>query len=368
MDLRAWIVEATTGDVVTRVTLTEKSRATSMLGGGPLQVEVVLPEYRAASGGRDASAVETILSLVTGGRHTLLLTDGTDVVGEWLMWTHERDHDALTVPVTGFEWEQYPQYRSNHQNFRYKNTDAGQIHRDALYDAYNTFQPGSAQMVVTPTPSFGKTMEMNTPVRTAYYSDIIEDVDALGVAEWRVVPTATFSGGVPRKVTRTVRYQKPVISSSHPDRLVKTADTRLGGNVIAFTRSHDYSRLIQSAFGWGAGKGGKQRFAMSQEFGWTARGYVATTRNFRFQGEYKNAQLQAKTDAALAAGQDPWETTVATLDTRRMGTLPRIGGVHDVVVQPSWTFPRGGSWRMRVGQITWTYGSPFVGVEMEEVA
>ncbi|UVY83789.1 hypothetical protein NLU66_16505 [Brachybacterium sp. NBEC-018] len=368
MDLRAWIVEATTGDVVTRVTLTEGSRATSLLGGGSLQAEVVLPEYCAASGGRDASAVETILSLVTGGRHTLLLTDGTDVVGEWLMWTHERDHDALTVPVTGFEWEQYPQYRSNHQNYRYKNVDAGTIHRNALHDAYNTFQPGSAQMVVTPTPSFGKTMEMNTPVRTAYYSDILEDIDALGIAEWRVIPTATFSGNVPQKVTRTVTYQKPVISSSHPDRLVKTADTRLGGNVIAFTRSHDYSRLIQSAFGWGAGKGGKQRFAMSQEFGWTARGYIATTRNFRFQGEYNNSQLQAKTDAALAAGQDPWETTVATLDTRRMGTLPRIGGVHDVTVQSSWTFPNGGSWRMRVGQITWTYGSPFVGVEMEEVA
>ena len=49
-----------------------------------------------------------------------------------------------------------------------------------------------------------------------------------------------------------------------------------------------------------------------------------------------------------------------------MGTLPRIGGVHDVIVGPSWTFPEGGSWRMRVGQITWTYGTPLVAVEMEE--
>ncbi|QCR53202.1 hypothetical protein C1N80_06150 [Brachybacterium sp. SGAir0954] len=367
MDLKAWIVEATTGDVVTQVLLTRGSSAESMIGGGSLRAEVILAGYTNSNGDRDSGAIATVLGLVTGGRHTLLLTDGTTVVGEWLMWTHERDHDAVTVPVTGFEWEKYPQYRSNHQNYRYKNVDAGTIHRNALFDAYNTFQPGSAQMVVTPAPSFGKTMEMNTPVRTAYYSDILEDIDALGIAEWRVVPTATWSSGVPVKVTRTVTYQKPIISSSHSDRLVKVGDGRRGGNIIAFTRSHDYSRLIQSAFGWGAGKGGKQRFAMSQEFSWTGRGYIATTRNFRFQGEYKNAQLQAKTDAALAAGQDPWETTQATLDTRRMGTLPRIGGVHDVTVQPSWTYPNGGSWRMRVGQITWTYGSPFVGVQMEEV-
>ena len=366
MALSAWIVEATTGDVVTQVTLTDSSTATSVLGGGALRAEIVLPGYRTADGGRDARVLEQVLSLATGGRHTLLLTDGTTVVGEWLMWTHVREHDALTVPVTGFEWEQYPRYRSNHRNFRYTDTDAGQIHRDALYDAYNTFQPGDAQMVVTPTPSFGRRMDMNTPVRTAYYSDILADVDALGAAEWRVVPTAIFSGGVPVKVTRTVTYQRPTISTPHPDRLVKMSDDR-GGNMTAFQRSHDYSRLIQSAFGWGAGKGAKQRFAMSQEFQWTGRGYIATTRNFRFQGEYTNAQLQVKTDAALASGQDPWEPSTATLDTRRMGTLPRIGGVHDVTVQPSWTFPDGGAWRMRIGQITWSYGTPLVAVEMEEV-
>lgn len=368
MDLRAWIVEATTGDVVTRVTLTNGSTATSELGGGTLRASLVMPEYRAKSGGRDLAATMTILSLVTGGRHTLLLTDGNDVVGEWLMWTHERDHDALTVPITGFEWEQYPKFRSVHHPYKQKNVDLGVVHRNALFDVYNTFQPGDAQMVVCPTPDIGHNVTMNFPARTGYYSDILEDLDSRGYAEWRVVPTASWSGGVPVKVTRTVHYQKPIISSSHPDRLVKTADLRLGGNIAAFTRSHDYSRLIQSAFAWGAGKGGKQRFAMAQEFGWTGRGYIATTKNFSYQGEYKNDALQEKADAALASGQDPWETTVATLDTRRMGTLPRIGGVHDVVVQPSWTFPDGGSWRMRVGHITWTYGTPYVGVEMEEVS
>lgn len=368
MDLRAWIVDSLTGDVVTRVEMTPGSTFTSVIGGGVLRGQLVLANLTDRDGTRDSSALLTVLQAMGGGRHSILLTSGTTVLGEWVVFGYTRDHDADVAAVSGFEWDDYPQYRSIHTSFMHDGTlDAGRIHYAAMVDVFNMFQPGDAEIVRISAPTFGQRMEMKRPARSGYYSDVLSDIDSLGLAEWRIVPTATWSGGVPVKVTRTVRYQRPILTSNHPDPLVKVGAGERGGNLTAFSRDYDFSRIAGTVIGWGAGKGSKQRYAMAQDGNHLSRGHIAITRNVHFQGEYSNTQLAAKTEAVRAASQEPWMPTQATVDARRLSALPVIGGVHDVKVAPSPAYPVGGEWRMRVGQATYRYGSPLIDVEMEAI-
>ncbi|WP_087483532.1 hypothetical protein [Brachybacterium massiliense] len=367
MDLKTWLVDSLTGDVITRVHMTDRSRFTSVIGGGRMTGEVVLSSLRDRDGSRDTSALLTVLQAMGGGRHSILLTSGTETLGEWVVFGYVRDHDAATAAVSGFEWDDYLQYRSIHTDFKYTNADAGQIYHDAMVDVFNTFQPADREIVVSTAPTLGHRMDMKTLPRTGYYSDLIGDLDALGLTEWRIVPTATWADGAPVKVTRTVTYQQPILSTPHPDPLVKAGPGERGGNLTEFSRSYDFSRIAGTVIGWGAGKGKKQRYAMSQDGNHLSRGHIAITRNVHHSGEYSNAQLQMKTDQVLADSKDPWQPTQATVDGRRLSRPPVIGGVHDVSVAPAWTYPEGGSWRMRVGQATYAYGSPLVDVEMEEV-
>lgn len=367
MDLRAWITDSLTGDVIARVDMVPGSSFTSVIGGGRMTGEVVLSTLRDRDGRMHTSALLQVLQSFGGGRHCILLTAGTETLGEWVVFGYVRDHDSPTAPVSGFEWDAYPQYRSIHTDFKHTSTDVGSIHYDAMVDVYNTFQPGNAEIVRISRPSFGHRIEMKVLPRTGYYNSIINDLDAYGLAEWRIVPTCTWSNGVPTRVTRTVRYQRPILTSTHPDPLIKAGTHERGGNLTAFSRSYDFSRIAGTVIGWGAGKGSKKRYAMAQDGNHLSRGHIAITRNIHFQGEYSNAQLASKTDAALRDSKDPWEPAQATADARRMSHPPVIGGVHDVTVAPSWAYPVGGSWRMRVGQATYSYGSPLVAVEMEEV-
>lgn len=369
MDLRTWLVDSLTGDVIARLDMTPSSRFTSVIGGGRMTGEVVLSSLRDRDGSRDTSALLTVLQAMGGGRHSILLTSGTTVLGEWVVFGYVRDHDAATAAVSGFEWDDYPQYRSIHTPFVHDGTlDAGRIHYAAMVDVYNMFQPDNTELVQIAMPTFGQNMAMNHPLRSGYYSDVLKDIDAMGLAEWRIIPTATWVDGVPTKVTRTVQYQLPILSSTHPDPLIKAGTGERGGNLTAFTRDYDFSRIAGTVIGWGAGKGQKQRFAMAQDGGHLGRGHIAITRNVHFQGEYSNAQLEDKTEAVLRDSKDPWQPTQATVDGRRLSQPPVIGGVHDVTVAPAWTYPEGGSWRMRVGQATYAYGSPLVALEMEAVA
>ena len=367
MDLRTWLVETLTGDVVTRIHMTDRSQFTSVIGGGQMRGEISLAKLRNLDGSRSISASRQVLQSLENGMHTILVTSGNSVIGEWVIWRFTREHGASTIPVTGFEWDDYPQYRSIHTTFKHTATDAGVLHRAALIDSYGMFQPGDAEIVQVPAVSFGQAVEMNKPMRSGYYSDIVRDLDALGLAEWRVVPSVTWGGGVPVKVTRTVRYQQPILSSPHPDPLVKPGDGARGGNVTAFSRAYDFDRKQGAVVAVGAGKGGKQRLSLKRMGDYISRGHIANTRHIRFSEEYSQEVLGQKAQHLLDSSQDPWEPAQATVDARRLSTLPVIGGVHDVSVGPTWMYPEGGSWQMRVGQATYRYGSPLVDVEMEEI-
>ena len=366
MDLRTWITDSLSGVVISRVHMTPGSLFGLVIGGGSMSGEVVLSSLRSLDGSPSPAALQSMLGTLEEGRHSILLTAGTEVVGEWLLFGHVRDHDAATVPVSGIEWDAYPQYRSIHTPLTYSNTDVGVVHSDALDAAINDFQHNGRRPVVVPVPSFGHAVTEEFGARTGYYSDLIKYVDDLGLAEWRVRVSATWDGDVPVQVTRTVDYQFPVLSSAHPDPLVKVSAGDRGGNLTKFSRSYDLSRIAHGIGGWGAGKGEKKRYSLKHSL--TYPTHLAITRNIHFRGEYSNVELAMKTQAAVNASQNPWEPTRATVDMRRMSTPPVIGGTHDVTVAQALAYPEGDSWRMRVGELQFRYGAPLVDVEMEEVA
>lgn len=367
MDLRTWFVEIATGQAVAPAHLVDGSSFTLELGGGSMSAQVVLSRYGRPDGTPDATAVRKLLDYCTGGRYTLLVTVGQTVVGEWLIWTHDEDADASTVPITGIAWETYPKYRSTFNTTNVTNVDAGEVHSISLHRAYNLFQPDDAVLVDVPTPKFGQKVTLKVPQRTAYYSEIVDDMDQLALAEWRVVSTAKWKDGAPQSVTRRVEYAVPRFNDAQPDRLVKAGLGERGGNVLAVSRHNDYSRITRAVIGWGAGEGGKQRFVEALQSGWTAEGFISITKNVNFPGEYNDAQLEAKARGELAASQTYWDPATLTLDTRRMSTLPALGGTHHLEVGTSWTFPEGWSADVRVGKIQHVVGTDLVNVEVEEI-
>ena len=366
MDLRTWFVEIETGDVVAPAPLVNGSQLGIELGGGTFTAQLALTRYALPDGTPDGAVIEKLLDYVTGGRHTLLATDGQSVLGEWLIWTHDRDADSGTVPFTGFTWEDYPKYRSTFNTTNVKDADAGEVHSISLHRAYNLFQP-AAELVSVPTPRFGQKVTLKVPKRTAYYSEIVDDMDQLALAEWRVVTSAKWEGGAPKSVTRRVEYAVPRFSTPHPDRLVKPGLGERGGNVVELARHNDYSRTTRAVIGWGAGQGGKQRFVEELQTGWIQGGFISITKNVNFPGEYNDAQLAAKARGELAASQSFWDPPTLTIDTRRMSEPPVIGGTHQLTVGKSWTFPDGWATRVRVGAIRFVTGTPLVRIEVEEI-
>lgn len=367
MALNAWFCRIATGEVVAPAFLADGSRFTLQIGGGTMSASLLLSKYARPNASPDPAVIEQLLDYVTGGQYTLLLTDGQTVVGEWLIWTHQRGSSGPGVPFTGIPWEQYPKYRSVFNTTNVENVDAGEVHSLSLHRAYNLFQPNNAELVTVPTPRFGKKVTLKVPIRTAYYSEIVDDMDQLALAEWQVVPSVTWRDGAPVKVSRRVVYAMPRFQSAQPDLLVQPGLGQRGGNVTDVTRHNDYSRVTRAVIGWGAGEGGKQRFVEELQSGWTQAGFISITRNVNFPGELSDSQLSAKARGELAASQTYWDPTTLTIDTRRMSTLPTLGGTHQLEVGPSWAFPSGWSARVRIGSITYTTGSDFVALEVEEI-
>ena len=365
--MNAWFCRVRDGEVVAPAFLADGSRFMLQLGGGMMTASLRLAKYARRDGSPDPAVIEKLLDYVTGGQYTLLLTEGTDVVGEWLIWTHHRRSDSPDVQFTGIPWESYPKYRSVFNTTNEKDTDAGEVHAMALHRAYNLFQPDDAVLVTVKVPRFGHKVTVKYPIRTAYYSEIVDDMDQLALAEWQVVPSVTWRDGAPVKVSRRVVYAMPRFQSAQPDLLVQPGVDQRGGNVTDVTRHNDYSRVTRAVIGWGAGEGGKQRFVEELQSGWTQAGFISITRNVNFPGELSDSQLSAKARGELAASQTYWDPTTLTIDTRRISRLPVLGGTHQLEVGPSWAFPSGWSARVRIGSITYTTGSDFVALEVEEI-
>lgn len=365
MAVKVWACDPQTGNVLGQMPIADGARFVSRLGGGIFNAQVPLGQFRTRDGSSpDLGAIRRFLDWCDGGRHTLLVTDGTEVIGEWLTWKHGQPSDGGLLPISGIEWDAYPQFRSLFTRFQYTNADLGTVVRDLLAGAIFEYQSETMGFTI-PAITTGIRVTIDHKSRTKYFGDVLDDLSRLDPGmEWRVKIGAEWDGDVPTRAVRTVIYGVPEIRTPTSIRLVKPPTGRRHGNVISWERSRDYSKAAQSMYGWGGGEGDKQRFiGLSDPTGWRAGG-LAITKNISFPGELSDALLEKKTRKALADAQNTWEPTSASVDAQKLPTRPLVGDVLACDVGWSYTYPDGFKDSLRVGEVTTRTGSPLIDLEL----
>lgn len=353
MEVTAWVCDAQSGNVQGSLPLAPGGRFAARFGGGAFTAQVPLGELRTRDGrGPDTGAIQRILDWCDGGKYSLLLTAGTTVLGEWLIWQHAPATATGLLPISGFEWDGYPKFRSLNDNYIYKNADLGTMARALLQDAFSSYQ---FTQITVPAFTAGRTGQIDYKSHTAYYGDVLAKVEQMGL-EWRVNVTAQWSGGVPAKAVRTVAFGAPEVRRTTTARINAGPPDRRTGNAVSFERSRDFSKYAQSMYGWGGGEGAKQRWVGLSDPTLTNQGYLIVTKNETYPGEVAVPALTRLTQQSLDAAQELWEPTQATVDADRMAAWPRPGDVIPCSVEWAWSYPTGYSGSLRVGEVSFSTG------------
>lgn len=355
MDVTAWVCEAQSGNVVGRMPLAHGASFSSRFGGGAFTAQVPLGTLRTRDGsGPDLPAIRDALAWCDGGKHTLLLTEGDRTLGEWLIWTHTPATPDGMMTISGFEWDGYPKFRSLNDDYVYKTaTDIGTITRRLLQDAFSSYQ--STQITV-PAFTAGRTTTIEHKSHTAYYQDVLDELEAVGV-EWRVQSEAVWSGGAAVRADRTVLWGAPEITRSTSTVLRYYDPHSRAGNLARFERSRDFSKYAQSMYGWGGGEGAKQRWVGLSDPTLTNQGYLIVTKNETFPGKVLPAQLTQLTQHALDEAQYLWGPTDATVDSELIPAWPRVGDRVSCQIGWSWSYPDGFDGTLRVGEVAFKIGT-----------
>lgn len=352
--MRLWSVDALTGTVAGELPAVSGSFS-QRFGGGTADFQVPLAHLRTRDGmSVDWAAVQRVIGLVSGGNHTVVLTQGTSVVGEWLLMERPESIADGVIPIRGIEWDGYPALRSLHASYSYENTDQLSIARDLLLDAFQGWQPSFQITVPTQTSGVRRTASWRT--REGYYSDALDEISLPEDGfDWRVEFTGEWApDGSLTKVNRRVRFGSPVLSQSST--IVATHDgpgTR-SGNCADFEQSIDVKKYLHSVYAWGAGDGAKKLFYEAGDNTWINQGFVKITKNLSYPDITNPSTLKALADAVLAAAQNIRNPATMTLLVDKLPTLPHLGDVIRAEIAPTYSIPTGYSGSMRVGEVSYT--------------
>lgn len=348
MDLRYWLAEARSGTIRSEAPLSQVRQLTSRFGGGPCRVTLDGASMVNLDGSVSLPAIEALRDISRAGRASLVVTQGTRTVGEWLIWTPGDVSWDGSMPLAGMEWDGYPKFRSLNDNYIYKNVRQGTILHDLLADAFTSYQ--SMVEFTVPAWTFGPSRSMDHKSHTGYYQDLLDELeDPDDGVQWRVVPTVSWSGGRAVSVTRTVTAASP--------RLTRSVDERLWwdrgrGNLIDFPAPGvDFSRYAQSLYGWGAGEGTKQRWVGLSDPTLTNAGHLIVTKNVSFPGTTDVSTLTALTRGALTDAQTLADPIRATVEADGISSIPRVGDRLPVKIAPCAPWPDGLDSHFQVGEV-----------------
>lgn len=355
MRIRAWVCHALTGDVLGELTLSGGSSFQNRFGGGTCRLSVSLAHLTTRDGlGVDWAAVSGTHDRITPGRSTVLITAGTQVLGEWIVMQSAVSDPASTLDISGMEWAGYPALRSLNDNFHHENVEQMVIARKAWNQAFLSFN-GAMAITIPTSGSTGVTRNMDHDSHGAYYSDVLEEIaDAEDGFEWHVDVSATFSGDVPTRANRQVVWGAPVLQRGSPLALNMFEPGSRQGNLMSVSGGLSFARYAQSVYGIGAGEGDDRRWVGLSDPSGTNAGNLNSTKNVSFPGISDTPTLTKLTQAELERAQDlrdPYEVT-ARLD--KLPTLPRVGYAASVNVTRSLAFPAGLSETLRIGQVDYS--------------
>lgn len=355
---RAWVAEALSGDVVGEVHLSGQAQFISRFGGGTFTAGVSVAHLTRRDGdGPDWDAVERVVEWCTGGKYTLVLTQGQTTIGEWLIVRPLGATDSGVIRIDGHELDGYPAMRAIFK--AYKGTDVEQftIGRELLVDAFLGGQSSMNLTVPTPAAS-GVLRDLDYADRSAYYSDLIDEVSqAEDGFEWRVVPTVVWASGSPQTVNRTIEFGHPTLARSSQVVIDHDGPGSRAGNAPRVQRSSDFARYARTVYGIGAGEGDKQPIVALSDTTHDGEGYLLRTRHVSFPSVSNIKTLTALTRAELEAAQSVDEPLRATLLIDKTASWPRVGDQVTLDVAPTYAVPQGVTGSARLGEVALSLNS-----------
>lgn len=354
MDLRYWVCNALTGEMVQQVNLEGASSFSSRLGGGQFSANLSLSLLTRDRTQPDWPAIRTLVDNVTTGRHSLLVTAGTLLLGEWWIWSQASEVAGWSLPITGFEFEGYPAYRRIETDFRYGTpTDTLHIARDVLQGAYRHRQP-SMNMTV-PTVASGVMRTLDRRKDTQQYGDVIDDIAEADGFEWRVIPEAQWAVNAVTGVTRRVEFGAPELVQETNFLLDMNGPGSRASNVTSVSRRRNMDLLLSSRHVWGAGEGAKQKRATSFDGTYPGRGYPIRSDVVEMPDETSQTRLQAAADAGIAGGSRLFEPLSARVTIEKLGRQwPRVGDIATLEIEPTPALPYGAHGRHRIGEVSFS--------------
>lgn len=352
MDVRFWSINALTGTVAGELPACSGT-VSSRFGGGTATIQIPLAHLRTRnSDGVDWNAVKRVLALVSGGNHTIVVTHGTTVLGEWLLMKRPENIASGVIQVEGMEWDGYPALRSLHASYTYTNVDQLTIARDLLLGAFPGWQESFAITVPTVNSGVRRTAEWRT--REGYYSDALEEISLPEDGfDWRIEFTGTWEGGNLTRVNRTVRFGSPIISQPSPITVRHDGPGTRSGNCTRFEQVVDVNQYLHSVYAWGAGDGAKRLFYEAADNGLTREGFVKITKNLTYPDVTNPTVLKNLSDAVLTAAQQLRTPATMDLITDKISALPRLGDIVRAEIAPTWSIPDGYSTQLRVGEVSY---------------
>ncbi len=355
LPVRVWSVVARTGAVLGEVLPLSGSTWSMELGGGECDLTVDLNLRLRDDSGWDWTAISYMRDLVDPYRRSVIVTQGTVCLGEWLLTTLE-PQGATQVALHGAALEQYPSSRAVRQRYKWPlSKDQMQAAKDLLADAF----AGSAPTLTVPTPSnSGVTVEKDDRL-DAWSTDYGQALDSLcdtdNGLEWQIVPSVAWSGGQPTTVTRTVVWGFPEIQRATSLVARRPQAGERGGNVTSWGRPLDMSRLVTKAVVLGRGSGKKQVKGSYTDESLLAAGYLPAEKVWT-EPTIKKAgtatrRAKRRVSAAAASLRMPGPAVLLLADSE---SWPQPGDMVGLDIAATPADPVAATGTLRAGKVSWT--------------
>lgn len=353
LPVRVWSAAAATGTILGEVWPVSGSTWSTELGGGSCDLTVDLNLPLRDGSGWDWDAIAYVRDLLTPWRRTLVVTQGEACLGEWIV-SSLTPQDATRVRLAGAGWETYPAARAVKQRYKWPlSMDQMTAARTLLVDALS----GITFTIPTPAAS-GVDVEKDDRI-DAWSTDYGQALDQLcdtdNGLEWAVVPTVTWSAGVPTTVTRTVVWGFPEIATTTSITATRPAYGERGGNTGVFSRPVDASRLLTQAVVLGRGSGKKQVKGSYTDEALVSAGYLPVVRSFseptikKSATAARRAKRRVTANAAQVLAPAPVELRLA--DT---AAFPQPGDLIGLDIAATPADPVALTGTLRAGKVSWT--------------
>ena len=285
------------------------------------------------------------------------------VLGEWWISEVEDSPPSPIVRISGPEFEGYAADVIAATSWIYTSADPVVQLRRMLTALYSTSQDVEVDLQEWVSHT-GARIPVDIRRRTTDYWSAIRDLqeNEKGPFEWMIRTGLDFTGGVARRVTRTLEVGQPRLALNRPDITLELAAPGQVASIVSTTRTRSEHRTVSHIYGWGAGSGDDQYVGEASRAkvpGEPVKSRVVTDRSAN-----SNGQVDRISRAALTRFTPQEHVWPATMPTDRY--TPLVGEVYGWVMDPQWSRP-GESTRVRCVGWSWRSNADVYELQLTEV-